>query len=79
MLSEESDPEVDLLADRARPGDLFLLATDGLYNMIDDDTIASLLRAGAPLAENARALIRAANRAGGMDNITVVLVEVVEG
>jgi PPM family protein phosphatase len=76
VLSEDSDPEMDVLADRARPGDLLLLATDGLYNMVDDPTIAKLLSAGDPLPKVATSLIRAANRAGGSDNITVVLVQV---
>lgn len=77
VLSEDSDPEMDLLSDRVAPGDLLLLATDGLYNMVDDTTIHEILSPGKPLAESAKALIRAANKAGGMDNITVVLVEVV--
>ena len=76
VLSEDSDPEMDLLADQLLPGDLLLLATDGLYNMIDDATIAKLLAAEAPLATVATSLIKAANRAGGADNITVVIVQV---
>ena len=76
VLSEDSDPEMDLRADSVLPGDLLLLVTDGLYNMIDDETIAKLLSADAPLAAVATSLIRAANRAGGADNITVVLVQV---
>ena len=79
VLSQDSDPEMDLVADRARPGDLLLLATDGLYNMLDDETIQGILAKGAPLPDTATTLIRAANRAGGLDNITGVLVEVVEG
>jgi PPM family protein phosphatase len=76
VLSEDSDPEMDVIADRVRPGDLLLLATDGLYNMIDDATIAKLLSSDDSLAKIATSLIRAANRAGGADNITVVLVQV---
>ena len=76
VLSEDSDPEMDVIADGVRPGDLLLLATDGLYNMIDDATIAKLLSAPDPLPKIATSLIRAANRAGGADNITVVIVQV---
>ena len=79
VLSEDSDPDMDVLSDTVRPGDLLLLATDGLYNMIDDSTIATLLATPYPLAKIATSLIRAANRAGGADNITVVLVHVEEG
>jgi protein phosphatase len=76
VLSEDSDPEMDVLADQVLPGDLLLLATDGLYNMIDDATIAKLLGTEGPLATVATSLIRAANRAGGADNITVVIIHV---
>lgn len=79
VLSEDVDPEVDLLSFAVHPGDLLLLASDGLYNMVDDPLIASLLAAGNPLPEITTALINAANDAGGADNITVVLVGVKSG
>ena len=78
VLSEDSDPEMDLLSDGLVPGDILLLATDGLYNMVDDENIARLLAGDTDLPDRANALIRAANRAGGADNITVLLVEVGE-
>ena len=56
------------------PGDTYLLCSDGLSDMIDDESIAQLLQAGDSLPEVARALIDAANDAGGKDNISVVLV-----
>lgn len=61
-----------------RPGDRLLLCTDGLSNMVDDDSIADLLMTGTP-EEAASALIDAANDAGGGDNIAVVVVEAVDG
>lgn len=76
VLSAESDYEADLLDERALPGDLLLLATDGLYNMLGDEEIARVLSSGAGLRSMADALIRAANAAGGVDNITVVLIRV---
>jgi protein phosphatase len=76
VLSAELSPEIDVVTTRLLPGDLLLLATDGLYNMVPDPTIRSLLAADAPLPATASALIAAANRAGGADNITVVLVRV---
>lgn len=79
VLSEDSDPDMDVLSDSVQPGDRLLLATDGLYNMIDDPTIATLLASADPLAKIATSLIRAANRAGGADNITVVIVNVEDG
>jgi serine/threonine protein phosphatase PrpC len=76
VLSEDSDPDIDLVSDTVEPGDLLLLVTDGLYNMLDDARIAELASADAPLPDVATSLIRAANRAGGADNITVVLVQI---
>ena len=55
------------------PGDLYLLCSDGLSDMLDDETIAELLQRGDSLPELAATLIDAANEAGGRDNISVVL------
>jgi PPM family protein phosphatase len=76
VLSEDSDPRIDLLSETVTAGDTLLLATDGLYNMVDDRAISAILSESRPLAETTSRLIRAANRAGGVDNITVVLVEI---
>jgi len=76
VLSEDLDPEMDLLSDTLEPGDLLLLATDGLYNMVDDLSIAAVVADDAPLSKMATSLISAANRGGGADNITVVLVQI---
>jgi protein phosphatase len=78
VLSAELSPEIDLVTTPLLPGDLLLLATDGLYNMVPDPTILSLLSADDSLPAIASTLITAANRAGGVDNITVVLVRVDE-
>jgi PPM family protein phosphatase len=57
----------------ARDGDVYLLCSDGLTGMVDEARVGELL-AGAPsLSAAGRALIDAANDAGGRDNITVVL------
>lgn len=79
VLSAELSPEIDVVTTDLLPGDLLLLATDGLYNMLPDATILSILSSDAPLPTLASDLIRAANRAGGADNITVILVQVDEG
>lgn len=57
-----------------KPGDLFLLCSDGLYNMVPDAHMAELL--SLKTQDPAADLTHAANSAGGFDNITVVLVEV---
>jgi len=54
-------------------GDLYLLCSDGLSDMLDDASIGQLMQAHDGLAGCARALIEAANDAGGKDNISVIL------
>jgi serine/threonine protein phosphatase PrpC len=56
-------------------GDLLLLCSDGLTDMISSGTILSVLTTKKSLAAKAKALVDAANDAGGNDNITAVLVE----
>lgn len=56
------------------PGDILLLCSDGLSDMITSATITSILTTNESLEKKAAALIHAANEAGGNDNITVVLV-----
>jgi protein phosphatase len=56
------------------PGDMYLLCSDGLSDMLDDASIAQLLQAHDSLDQTARALIDGANDAGGKDNISVILV-----
>ncbi|WP_187360084.1 Stp1/IreP family PP2C-type Ser/Thr phosphatase [Chitinolyticbacter meiyuanensis] len=69
--------EVELAEHPVEVGDLYLLCSDGLTDMLDDEHIADLLvamRANLPLA--AQQLVLAANDAGGRDNISVLLIEV---
>ena len=56
-------------------GDLLLLCSDGLTDMINSETIISVLTSNKNLSAKAKALIDAANDAGGNDNITAVLIE----
>lgn len=72
-LGPEGIVEVDTRSFRARPGDVYLLCSDGLTTMISEEQIASILLAHAGLRDAGEALIAAANQAGGRDNITVVL------
>jgi len=58
------------------PGDVYLLCSDGLSDMLDDETIGQLLQGSDALPELAGALVDAANDAGGKDNISVVLARV---
>ncbi len=59
-------------------GDRFLLCSDGLFNEVSEDQMASVLRRLADPTEASEELVRLANEGGGRDNITVVVVEVVD-
>ncbi len=59
-------------------GDRFLLCSDGLFNEVSSDQMASVLRRLADPGEAASELVRLANEGGGRDNITVVMVDVVD-
>lgn len=73
-LGPEPEVAVDTLTVRARDDDVFVLCSDGLTTMLDDDDLAAILvHHASDLDEAARALVRAANEGGGRDNITVVL------
>jgi protein phosphatase len=71
-LGPERDVEVDTMTYRARPGDVYLLCSDGLTTMVKEDRIAEILHEYRTLDEAADRLIAEANEAGGRDNITVV-------
>jgi protein phosphatase len=75
-LGAEPAVEVDTLTYRARDGELFLLCSDGLTDMVPEPRIAELLSEAGSLRGAGQALIREANERGGRDNITVVLFRV---
>ena len=69
--------EIDLLKGKGQPGDIFLLCSDGLTDMVDDAAIRNCLNQGESLQVLADQLIDLAKAAGGKDNVTVVLVKLV--
>jgi PPM family protein phosphatase len=76
-LGTDPDVDVDTFSVETKPGDLFLLCSDGLTSMVDDETILrEVERNRNDLAKAAKALVRAANKGGGEDNITVVFFEI---
>jgi PPM family protein phosphatase len=77
-LGIEGEVEVDTRSFRARPGDVYLLCSDGLTTMVSEELIAAVLLAYPSLHDAGEALIAAANEAGGRDNITVVLLRLEE-
>ena len=67
--------EPDIASLRVRPGDLFVLCSDGISSQLDDDEIqACIEKRGHGLAGAAVDLVGLANARGGEDNATVVLV-----
>ena len=69
----QDEVDADVIEFAVAPGDVYLLASDGLMREVDDERIAGILRASEGLEETCAKLIRAANEAGGRDNITCVL------
>ncbi len=67
--------KIDFFDMKLKPGDIILMCTDGLTNMIEDEEIRMILNGQRDLVETAEELIRTANNNGGRDNIAVVLVE----
>jgi serine/threonine protein phosphatase PrpC len=72
-LGPEPHVAVDTMTVPSRPGDVFLLCSDGLTTMLADADIAAILARSENLDQAARHLVRGANEHGGRDNITVVL------
>ena len=61
---------------QAEPGDLFMLCSDGLTRELADSTLETILSSNPPLQDRCARLIECAKKAGGHDNITCVLVQV---
>jgi protein phosphatase len=59
-------------------GDLYLMCSDGLTDMVDDASIASLMSQATDLSQCASTLIHLANAKGGRDNVTVILIQAVD-
>ena len=71
-LGPEPEVEVDLQTVPALAGDVFLICSDGLTTMLDDEHITRLLSRASTMQAAVRSLVDEANRAGGRDNISVV-------
>lgn len=78
-LGTDAAVTVDSLTVDAQPGDVFLLCSDGLTTMVDEESVTRTILGAETLEAAARALVEAANRGGGEDNVTVVLFSIQEG
>lgn len=74
-LGVEARVMLDLRALAVEPGDLYLLCSDGLTDMLDDGRLAGLLAQGGGLQAQAQRLVDGANAEGGRDNVSVVLAQ----
>jgi serine/threonine protein phosphatase PrpC len=76
-LGTDPDVDVDTFSVRAENGDLFLLCSDGLTDMVSEESILDVVERNREDIDGAlKALVKAANRGGGQDNITVVAFEI---
>jgi serine/threonine protein phosphatase PrpC len=73
-----AEVEVEHSVVETEPGDVYLLCSDGLIDMTDDWMVREMLTSGDDLQTTAENLIRAANAHGGADNVSVILVKLVE-
>jgi len=71
-----SDVMPDVYVGAVRPKDVFLLASDGLTGMLEDHQLADVLHADRMPQEQVDALVAEANRHGGLDNITAIIVRI---
>jgi serine/threonine protein phosphatase PrpC len=79
-LGTDPDVDVDTFSVRAENGDLFLLCSDGLTDMVPEKSILDVVERNRDDIDGAlRALVKEANRGGGQDNITVVAFEIANG
>lgn len=78
-LGTEAAVEMDIKTITFEEGDLLLLCSDGLSNKVAVSEMGEILKSGRNLEEKAAVLIEQANRNGGEDNITLVIVEFYDG
>ena len=65
----------DFFTVKLNSGDMILMCTDGLTNMLEDEEIHMILEESRDMVEKAEELVKAANEKGGRDNISVILID----
>ena len=70
-----TEVEVDFFNEELRPGDLILMCSDGLTNMLEDEEILKIMKSAYTIREKALCLIDGANEHGGKDNIAVIIID----
>lgn len=77
-IGQQEPVEPDIAIKTLEVGDYVLINSDGLTNMVSPEDIRDILISDVPLPNKAESLIRFANKAGGLDNITVALLHITE-
>jgi protein phosphatase len=75
-LGTRPDANPDIAVQRLQAGDILVLCSDGLWEMVRDEDIRAIIETAADLSAAAASLVEAANANGGVDNISVVIVRV---
>lgn len=78
-LGMQDNVEVDMIGDDAHVGDVYLLCSDGLSGMVDDDDILAVVQELRVPEKICHRLVTMANEHGGEDNVTAVVIAVVDG
>ena len=78
-LGTEPSVETDLFRETVQPGDILLLCSDGLVNVVTDAEIERELRSGGTPEEICRRLLQRTLRGGAPDNVTIVLFQLGKG
>ena len=77
-LGNKDEVEIDTHTEKIQPGDMFVLCTDGLSSMVNDDRLLSIAMDNKTNPEKTcTQLVKEANKNGGLDNITVILMRCV--
>ena len=76
---EKNPPQPSVKSAKLYKGNRLILCSDGLNGMLSDEEIESILEEGGSIDETCGKLVKAANNAGGEDNITCLMLEVHEG
>lgn len=71
----KEDVEADIYEYRLKKGDIILMCTDGLSNMVEDEDMFDIVKGSRDIVEAVQMLIEKANSNGGRDNIGVVMAE----
>ena len=74
-IGAKEDVEVDFYEYRLKQGDMILMCTDGLSNMVEDEEMLHIVKGSRDVVEAVEGLIERANQNGGKDNIGIVIVD----